>query len=226
MRGPGAHRPRKSSGGSQPSGMAAHDFHDGYRIRVIHIAVSNNLQHGSGNKFGRRTESRGMVSAGQVIIDGFWNADDLYILAGSAEVAGQFVHSIHRIIAADVKKVGNLVMMENFIYFFIERRIRIFFRQTEPAGSQCHCGGAFQDREVLLPGKLGAKVDDCTGQYALNPIERTVYAIEFLAADGFLDRPGQRCVNGGSWPARLRDQHIVHIKNPPGLSRILHNFTV
>ena len=35
-----------------------------------------------------------------------------------------------------------------------------------------------------MPGKLGAKVDDCTGQYALNPIERTIYAIDFLAADG------------------------------------------
>ena len=105
---------RHSGRGGQPSGIPAHDLHYGDVFVVVHRPVALDLREGGGDVLGRGTESRAVVSLGQVVVDGFGRAHDKQIVDSlRLAVLGQLEHRVHGVISANVDKIPDAVFAEN-----------------------------------------------------------------------------------------------------------------
>ena len=67
---------RKRGRSGEPAGIPSHDLNDRDTFYRIDKGVVRDLENRGGDVFCGGTKSRGMVGFHQVVVDGFWNADD------------------------------------------------------------------------------------------------------------------------------------------------------
>ena len=104
--------PCQAGGGRQPSGVASHDLHNGYRLLLINGGVQNNFPDGGGHIAGGASKAGSMVRKHQVVVDGFGDPDKADGTFGILRIAGQLIHRIHGIVSADIKKIADVHFLE------------------------------------------------------------------------------------------------------------------
>ena len=77
-----------------------------------------------------------MVCKGQVIVNGFGNAQELLAMSLDNGIIGQLLDGIHGIIAADIDKDLDVQLIQYGKYLLIKCRVLMNIRQLIPAGAQ------------------------------------------------------------------------------------------
>ena len=133
----------------QPSCISSHYLHDGHGFGVIYMTVAFQFCKRNSNIFGSRTESRTVIGTYQVIIDRFRSPDHMDVVHSFfSAVSRQLVHRIHRIIAAGVNKVFDIMFAENLHYSGKLTVIHCRIFQFKSTGSQCCCRCLTQQIQV------------------------------------------------------------------------------
>ena len=142
--------------------MAAHDLHDHHSPCVIDPGVLVKLHAGGGDVLGGTGIAGAVVGAGQVVVDGFGDPDDVAGVAHPLHVFADFVAGIHGVVSAVVKEVADVVFLEDFQDPFIVRVVHIRVSQLVPAGPQRGGGGKLE--QLQLTGVFLSHVVELVGQ--------------------------------------------------------------
>lgn len=86
---------------SQPA-WQSHDLDNGNRFCFIAGSIQTDLTDGSGNIFGSTSETGGVVSQDQIIVNGLGNTDETNAAFVSLGSTGELTDGIHGIISTDV----------------------------------------------------------------------------------------------------------------------------
>ena len=113
----------------QEAGMAPHhdaDVHAGQR-GVIQVGAGERLRHEArgGRKSGR------VVVADQVVVDRLRDVDAAQRIAGFVRGLADDAHGVRRVVAADVKKVADLVRLQHLEDFLAIRQVRLVARRSQ-----------------------------------------------------------------------------------------------
>ena len=194
-------RQRRSRG--QPAGVTAHALHDRDHAGVIHGGILVHFHHGRRDVLRRRTVARAMVGAVQVVVDRLRNAHYAALVAVLQHILGDFVAGIHRVVAAVVEEIADVVLLEDLEDALIIGIVHIGILQLIAAGTQR--GG----RRILHQRKLCriflAHVDQIVIQNALDAVQRAEYLGDRIGLQRGLDRAVSGSVNGGGRTAGLTD---------------------
>ena len=145
-----------------------------------------------------------MVGDGQVVVDGLGRTHDrqpLDVVAG--DVIGKLVDGVHRVVAADVDKVGDVARQQRIDDRF---ELGIFcIVELEPAGAQRSCRSVAEQVELFRRSQRLRKVDKVSGQNALDAVSRAVDAVHLRTGQAALHHAGDGGVDGSGRSTRLGD---------------------
>ena len=124
--------PSQGTGSRDPAGVAAHDLND---FDFVHctdgLRVETGVTHGGGNPTGHTAVTWCVVGVAQVVINGLGHAHAAHLITGIRGKLTHAVRCVHRVIAADVEEVMDVVGLEDF-----ENPLVIFRRELVAAGTQ------------------------------------------------------------------------------------------
>ena len=156
-----------------------------------------------------------MVGSHQVVINGFGHANDTDLVIVVSGVIRELQNGVHRIVAADVEEVADIVLLEDTKYLGKGVGILDMVLQLPAAGSECGGGGAFKGVNFLFGIKNPEKVDKILLKEALDTVFHTVEGFDdtrFMCLDSTADNTRKGGVNGGGGAARLSNDS-VSVKN-------------
>ena len=128
-------------GGSQPTGVAAHDLHHHDHACVINAGVLIDLHHRSGNIFSGRGVTGAVVSAEQVVVNGLGYAHYAALIADGLHIVIDLVAGIHRVVAAVIEEVTNVMLLKHLKDTLIIGVIHLGIGNLITAGAQGRGGG-------------------------------------------------------------------------------------
>ena len=103
----------QNSSGSKPAGVSAHHLDDDDALCVIYAHLLLKFGEYGSDVFGCRSESRTVIDAHQVVIDRLGTTHYLDIInAVVRTIFGKLGNRVHRIVAADIDKVTDIMLME------------------------------------------------------------------------------------------------------------------
>ena len=99
--------------GSQPTGVAAHNLHDGHVFGAVHRGVPDDLLHDHADVLGGTAITGGVVGDHQVVVNGLGYAHKADLAADVGAVIGQLADGIHRVVAADIEEVADVQLLQD-----------------------------------------------------------------------------------------------------------------
>ena len=103
---------RQCTSGREPAGIAAHCLDERYIFAVVNASIAGELGGYGCDESRRATKTGGVIGALEVVVDGFWHANNTNGTLYLGKVARQLVRGVHGIVAADVKYSVHLVFLE------------------------------------------------------------------------------------------------------------------
>ena len=94
--------------------------------------IHRRVNRGLGDKAGRAAVPGTMIGKGQVVVNGFGNADNMEFVASMLSGLRQVMGRIRRIVAADIKHVMDVVALQDG-----ENAFRVVLLQFIAAGAKC-----------------------------------------------------------------------------------------
>ena len=108
---------------------------------VIDVGVLPDLGAGGGDILGGRGEAGAVVCAVQVVINCLGHAHDAALIAYLLHILRNLIAGIHRVIAAIVEEVADVVLLENLKDPLVISVILVGVSQLVAAGAQSGRGG-------------------------------------------------------------------------------------
>ena len=139
----------ESGGGGEPARVSAHDLYDRYHTCVVDSGVLADLHAGGGDVFCRARESGAVVSSEKVVVYSLGNAHDSALPAGLGHESGYLVAGVHRVIAAVVEEVADIVFLEDLQDLLVIRIVVIGVSHLVTAGTEFRRGGVKQKLELF-----------------------------------------------------------------------------
>src|SRR5262249_6118259 len=97
-------------GGRDPAGVAAHQLGGGDRVEGVHgLGVAAGLHDGRGQVLGHAAVARAVVGPHQVVVDGLGHPHHPQLVPLLPGQAVDLVGGVHRVVAADVEEVADVV---------------------------------------------------------------------------------------------------------------------
>ena len=100
--------------GGKPSGVTAHDLHDGYHRGIVNAGILVDLHAGGRDILCRTGKTGAVVSAVQIVVDRFGNTHHAALIADGFHVTADLVAGIHRVVAAIIEEIADVILFENF----------------------------------------------------------------------------------------------------------------
>ena len=160
----------QGGGASQPAGVAAHDLDDADHAGVIHSGILIDLHAAGGNILGGGGEAGAVVGSKQVVVDGLGHAHHAALIADLLHVLADLVAGVHRVVAAVVEEVADVILLEDLQNPLVVGVIHIRVRHLVPAGAQGRGGGVLQ--QFQLCRVLLAHIKQPVVQNALDAVLR------------------------------------------------------
>ena len=190
----------------QPAGIPAHHLDDDDVRCIVYLELSLQLGDGGRDILRGGAEAWAVIDAVEVVIDGFRCADhddvrNMMLL----NIIRELPDGIHRVVAADIDEIADLVLLEDADERLELRRILCRILQLETAGAKCSGRGHGQGVEHVLDVFDAAQIQELFTQYTLDTIACTEHLAHLRVSDGGLDDAGQRGVDGGRRSTGLCD---------------------
>ena len=99
--------------------MTAHYLNDVDRAGAVNAGILIKLHAARGDILRGAGVAGAVVGAEEVVVDRLGNADNSAIIADTAHVAAYLIAGVHRIVAAVIEEVANVILFENFKYALI-----------------------------------------------------------------------------------------------------------
>ena len=103
----------------KPAGMTAHYLNDVDRAGAVNAGILIKFHAGCCDIFCRAAVAGAVIRSEQVVVDRLGNSDNSAIIADTAHVAAYLIAGVHRIVAAVIEEVANVILFENFKYALI-----------------------------------------------------------------------------------------------------------
>ena len=190
----------------QPAGIPAHHLDDDDVRCIVYLELALQLRDGGRDILRGRAEARAVIDTIEVVIDGLRCADhddvrDVMLL----NIIRELPDSIHRVVAADIDEVADLVLLEDADERLELRRVLCRILQLETAGAECSGRGHGQCVEHVFDVFDAAQIQELFTQYALDTIACTEHLAHLRISEGGLDDAGQCGVDGGRRSTGLRN---------------------
>ena len=193
----------KRGGGSQPAGVSAHALDNGNHALVVNVAVAGDFHDRGGDVLRCGGKAGAVIGAEQVVVDGLGNAEHAALVADLLHVAVDLVAGIHRVVAAVIEEIADVVFFENLENALIVGFVGLGIGDLIAAGAEGGGGRveqAFQLCGVLLIHHHQAVVED-----ADDAVKRAVDLGDVLALQRGLDDAVGAGVDNGGGTAGLTD---------------------
>ena len=190
----------EGGGGGDPPGVAAHELHD-HHVDGQGGGVKGQFQGGHRGVLGRAAEARTVVGDRQVIVDGLRNTDDPQLVPGLAGQLVDLVAGIHGVVAAIVKEIADVELLEA-----LQHRGIVRVGELPPAGAQGGGGGAGEQVQLLVVKR--PQVHQVAGQDALGAEPGPVDSLDLRVSFGLPDRPQQGAVDHRGGAAAVGNEHV------------------
>ena len=223
----------QSRGSGQPACVTSHNLYDGNGGNGVYRTVTDNLLHLGSDELSSASEAGSVVGTGQIVIDGLGKTNHTHIVIVGSDIAAQLFYGIHRIVAADIEEVANVVLTELLDQSIKESLILGGIGQLFTAGTKTGCGSLGENLQFLLVGSAVLIFKDLTEIYNASveeALDTVTHTVQFCDASlGFLrectaDHTRQSCIDGGGRTAGLADNcgtdQFIH-SHSPGLSHSL-----
>ena len=171
--------PGQHAGGCEPSGVAAHDLHDGDRLLVVvHGGVDGDLPHGGGHVLGGASISRCVVCLHQVVVNGLGNADEADGTVHKSGVPGQLAHRVHGVVSSYIKEVADIQLLKASEQLRVHWVVQVL-RQLVAAGAQVSARrGA---HKLQLVGCVqGSQIHVVALEKSLYSVDHSVYRVDVV----------------------------------------------
>ncbi len=198
-------RARQSSGAYDPSGIAADDFDncDGRRQGPV---VGADIAEGVGIEAGGRTEARAVVSADEIVVDSFGNADDREGTGLVKEEGG-----LHGPVAA-----GEEHRTDSLLPAASARRGKVDLFEGLPRGPQDGARRAADLREDF--GRKSPEVDPIVTLQAVGPASRPVEPAKMAGSAATVNDSDQAGIENGSGSTAMdNDGGVREFTHSPSL---------
>ena len=199
---------RKPAGGGDPAGMAAHDFHDEHFGRSLgHRGdVERRFARGHRDVLRHGAEARAAIRVRQVVVDGLRHADADHLVAELIADLGHLVSGVHRVVAAVVEEVADVVRLEYFDEALVLGAILLEALELVARGPECarrRVSQSFDSGAGFL-----AAVDEVFGERADDAVAARIYLVDELRLHrGFDDARGGG-VDDRRYAARLSIKRV------------------
>ena len=204
----------QSGSASQPAGVTAHDLHDADHAGVIDPGVLIDLHAGGGDVLGGGGEAGAVVGAEQVVVDGLGHAHHAAVVAYLLHILGDLVAGVHRVVAAVIEEVTDVILLKNLQNTLVVRVIHVGIRHLVTAGTQSGGGGVLQ--QLQLGGILLTHIKQTVVQNALDAVLRAEDAGDIGVFQGRGDHAVGTGVDNGSGAAGLAEDtgafQFAHMK--------------
>ena len=198
-----AERGGKRSGARQPSGVTAHDLHDSDLRIVINGSVLGDL-HAARRDILRGAGKAGtVVRAVKIVVDGLGNAHHAAFVADLLAVFRDLVAGVHRVVAAVIEEIADVVLPEDLQNALVVRVVHIGILHLVAAGAELGGRGVQQQlqlRRVFLVHDIELVV-----QHALDAVRGAVDLRDALGVQTGADRAVSAGVDDGGGAAGLPD---------------------
>ena len=198
-------------GGSEPARVASHYLNYGDCGEGVYRAVAYDLLHGDGNVFRRRAEAGGVVGHYKVVVNGLGNAHYTHFVIVRAGVLRKLGGGVHRIVAADVEKVADVVFSEYGKQLFVHCGVVTVAREFFAAGAERCGGGVLKASQLFVGVEQRAEVNETLLEQSLNSVPHAVYFADgpgCNAVKSAANDPGKCRVYRGCGASRLADDDI------------------
>lgn len=191
--------------GGDPAGVAAHDLDDLDEVVLAHgFVIAGDFADGGGDVFDDGAVAWAVVGDGEVVIDGFGDADDAKGVALFLGEFGDLVGSVLGIVAAGVEEVADIVGLKDFEDAF---EVGLFF-EFVAAGAEGGAGGVAEAADGLLG--LGSEINEVFVEDAEDAVEAAVDFLDFAVVQGFGDYAGDAGIDDGGGASGLTHQNITY----------------
>ena len=103
----------KSGGSGKPACISAHDLDDSNRVHSINVDVAYDLADGGSDELGCTAESGSMVGSHKVVVNSLGNTYYAKLVVVGCRISRKLENGIHRIIAADIEEISDIVLFED-----------------------------------------------------------------------------------------------------------------
>ena len=157
-----------------------------------------------------------MVGDDQVVINGFRHADNTHVVPVRFGIYRKFCHGVHRVVAADIKEIADIVFLK-------DRENLLIHRVILPRGGEFFATGAERRRRGVLQqlqfGAVGKDLVQIRQSLCGKPLDSVAHSVQFT--DGALSvfqhaayHAGKRGIDRGGRSAglphyRISDQ-LIH----------------
>ena len=159
-------------GGGQPAGVAAHDLDDADHTGVVHARVLIDLHAARGDILRGAGVAGAVVGAEEIVVDGLGNAHHAALIADLLHILGDLVAGVHRVVAAVVEEIADIMLLEHLENTLIIGVVHIGIGDLVAAGAERGGGGVLQ--QLQLARVLLAHVEQAVGKHALDAVLRAV----------------------------------------------------
>ena len=156
-------------GGGQPAGVAAHALDDGDHAGVVHGGIAIDFHHGRGDVLRRGGIARAVIGAVQVVVDRLRDAHHAALIAVLEHELGDLVAGIHRVVAAVVEEIADVVLLEDLEDALVVGVVDVGILELVAAGTEGGRGRVLHQRE--LRRVLLAHVDEVVVEHTLDAVQ-------------------------------------------------------
>ena len=152
--------------------MTAHDLHNDDHAGVVHVRVLIHLGAGGGDILRRAAEAGAVVGVVKVVVDGLGNAHDPALVARLLHKAADLVTGIHRVVAAVVEEVADVVLLEYLQNALVVRIVLLRVSHFVAARTQLRRRSVHE--QAKLVSVLLTHVVELVLQHTFDPVRCTV----------------------------------------------------
>ena len=175
-----------SGSGGKPARITSHNFNDGYSLGGVNRAVANDLLHCGGDILCRRAEAGSVVGYNKVVVDGLGHAHDSHLVIVILQILGKLCNGIHRIVAADIEEVSDIIFLEDGKELFVNFISLTNLGKLFTARAESRRGGVLKlcDKSVIC--KIFVKVNESFLEKSLNTVSHSVKSLNASVVNIFL----------------------------------------
>ena len=107
----------------KPSRISAHDLNDSHSIHSIYVYITYDLCDGSSHKLCGTAKSGRMIGSHKIVVYSLRNTYYTKLIIVRCRISRKLENGIHRIVAADIEEVSDIILFEDLEYSVICRSI-------------------------------------------------------------------------------------------------------
>ena len=194
---------RKRSRGCEPSRVSSHHLKNRDHARVVYARIEIDFHRGGGDIFCGAAIARAVVGGPQIVIDRLGHAHYAHFVAGLLHVFADLVACVHRVVAAVIEEITNVIFLENFKHSFIIGVVRIGISELIAHGTKRRRRRGLHELKFLLV--FLPHINQLFFQNAFDTVSRTINLCDTVFLKSLKEYACRACVDYRRGPAGLSE---------------------